>query len=229
MKTLLSLILSVILIMASTSASGEDINIKGKFGFGMIGGVAIHRGDVIDKGTYTGPGSDLGSSDADNSGVYGFDIFYGFTERIALDLTMTYRKTDIKVDGSEWGDVKTISLIPSIQFRYPLSQTVTPYIDVGMGININSFNESSSFNANNEDVIMDNSLALKIGTGLDFFARENLILNVALDWIYNKGDTVSNVTEDTVINGTTVNKGRYRSWETDLSGFNLMFGIRYLF
>ena len=122
--------------------------------------------------------------------------------------------------------------IPSLQFRYPLSQIVTPYIDFGMGININGFNESSYF-ASEEDVIMDNSLALKIGTGLDYFLKENLCFNMALDWIYNKADTADKINSGQIdIDGTTYKtiSGEKRGiWETDLSAFYLQFGVRYLF
>ena len=238
MKVLLTSILSIILIMGSTIASGEDI--KEKFGIGFIGGLALHTGSVIDGLSDTSSSLPAkfnisASSDAENAGIYGLDIFYGLTEHIAFDLSMTYRNTNIKVDGIDWGDVRTIALIPSLQFRYPLSQIVTPYIDFGMGININGFNESSLSFGTAEDVIMDNSLALKIGTGLDYFLKENLCFNITLDWVLNKADTADKLNSAQVIDestGTiykTIPGETIGTWETDLSAFYLQLGVRYLF
>ncbi|MFV1951947.1 MAG: hypothetical protein ACC630_08355, partial [Nitrospinota bacterium] len=97
----------------------------------------------------------------------------------------------------------------------------------------------------------DNSLALKIGTGLDYFVRKNLCFSMSLDWIFNKADTTDKISSKKVFTDGGYSNGIYEAapddytgprpiddtmrgqtigtWEKDLSGFNLMFGIRYLF
>ncbi len=92
-----------------------------------------------------------------------------------------------------------------------------PYGTLAVGININSFDEDSIIAP--LQVEPDNTFALKVGMGADYFVTPELALNGELGWKLNSGDTEFSL-PGVLPTGTL---------DTDLSAISFIAGVRYYF
>lgn len=73
--------------------------------------------------------------------------------------------------------------MPFMEFRTRYDHWA-PYVTAGAGINFNAVtNESRGI-----DISADNSLAVKVGLGADWFITDHIALNTEAAWKYNNAD-----------------------------------------
>lgn len=191
-----SLVISFAVLSLGFVQTANAQDTKGKWSMGIRGGISVYTSDDIDSG-------DVGPA---VSGV----LMYGVTEWLDLGLNTEWDTHDTDV-----GDIQTVSLLPTVQLRTRY-QALSPYALLGLGINFNSFDRDNSIKPFN--VSVDDSFALKVGVGADYFFTPNFAFNTELGWKYSEPDA------DLKLGGSKI-----AGEEFDASAFSALFGFRYYF
>ncbi len=213
LNTLLCVIsLSGAIFFLGVIPAAEAQNIQGKWGLGFRGGASFLTQDPL-----VGVEGDAGP-------IVSGNIVYGLTKVVALGFNVEWETHGTELLGVDFGRTTTVSLLPFVEFRGINGQFV-PYGVLGAGININSFDESDEFVTGCIivfgapcDVEPENTFALKVGAGADYFVTPTLVVNTELGWKLNSGDA------DSEIGGITVGTDDF-----DVSAFSLLFGVRAYF
>ncbi|MHB8481449.1 MAG: hypothetical protein ACYDBV_01740 [Nitrospiria bacterium] len=214
----ISIILFLFLIFRFSAAGAETFN--GKWEQGVRFGPSFTTQDIADQTT-----GDLGP-------VLNYNISYGLSDRFLMGLNLEWEKHRIKdrPSGFYFGDESTLSIIPTIEYHIIGVSTqqlinYSPYILGGIGVNINSFSESDNLNTACAPIACKispkNTLALKIGGGIDFFITSNLALNGEMDLKMNNG------TAD--ISGNYSGFTSTSSADNQMTVFSFLLGARYYY
>ncbi|MFQ5780744.1 MAG: hypothetical protein ACE5HN_08170 [Nitrospiria bacterium] len=152
------------------------------------------------------------------------NVLYSLSEIFSLGLNVEWEEHRVEkiLNSLDIGDATTISLIPFAQFRIPGLNGVSPYASFGIGLNINSFRDSSdirSICSQPCSIDPENTFALKISWGIDYFVTPNVTLNPEFGWKLNDGDFDARGSV-TGFEPPTDNKNNV---------FNMLIGIRYYF
>ncbi len=131
---------------------------------------------------YTMPSESHFGKGINFSGTLGF----GVTKHLAMELRVPYFQRDVigTADGLSSGRLSSLSLMLSVQGRYPIKNRFVPYLVAGGDYHLNTFsmNEEITNSWNNlgfniqESV--DHTFGFHFGAGLDFFLIENIVLNM---------------------------------------------------
>lgn len=166
---------------------------EGRWGIGLRGGGAFLSEDISEgfKGQ-TGP-------------IVSGHILYGLTDILSVGLNVEWEKHGIEVAGKSVGEAKTFSLIPFMEWRTITLGNASSYLSLGLGLNVNSFdrelqkviitdNITTAEQISSLDRLLlkkfepDNTWAVKISGGIDYFATQNLAVNTEVGWKSNSGD-----------------------------------------
>lgn len=135
---------------------------------------------------------------------------YAIKEWVRVGLMVEWHRHSIKMWGPEFGTLDTVSILPTIEFRPTRAyledhglRAVIPYGSLGLGVNTNSISKGSGL-PSTASVSFDNTLAFRIGGGLDIPITSNLMLNGELAWNRNSGDFQLNSTTGS-FNASTLN------------------------
>ncbi len=158
-------------------AGAQDV--QGKWGIGIQAGPSFMTQDINNEGP-----RDVGKLGPIVSG----DIIY-VMESGALGLHVEWETHKVKEDNVDVGDATTISILPFTELRLPATDAITSYISLGLGININSFDESSAVSSNCVappcKIELNNSFALRINGGIEYLITQNLALSTGIAWKLN--------------------------------------------
>jgi hypothetical protein len=113
-------------------ADAQDV--QGKWGLGIHAGPSFMTQDINSEEP-----SDVGKVGPIVNG----EIVYIMQDG-ALGLSVEWERHKVKESNVDLGDGTTISILPFTELRIPATENIIPYVSLGLGININSFNESSS-------------------------------------------------------------------------------------
>lgn len=218
-RTILPLFLVWFLFLPATTYSEEIGNIQGKWGGGIRAGGSFLTQDVnneIPGLTFSG-----------NAGLaFNAQAFYGLSKNLAVGVMLDWNRNsiDAKVGGlsASLGTLNAVSLMPYAELRTNYDRWA-PYLGMGLGININSFSVDSgvltgcALLGTNCSVKPDNTFALKVSAGTDYFLTENFALNADLGWKRNSGNV------DLTAAGVTT------SADFNASVMTLMVGVRAYF
>jgi outer membrane protein len=121
-------------------------------------------------------------ADVDNKLIPEIDISYFLTRNLALELILTVpQQHDVTVGGERIGSVKHLPPTLTMQYRWPLSRTLQPY--VGAGLNYTRFSDVRLADGA-LDIDRDSfGAALQIGADFPLSARMVLNLDVKKVWI----------------------------------------------
>lgn len=212
----------VILFFAVFDHEVRAQSVEGKWGIGIRGGGGLPDEDVSTAfESKTGP-------------IVSGNILYGLGDIFSVGLNIEWEKHDIEISGRGVGEAKTTSIIPLIEWRPIVSGAVSYYLSFGLGINMNSFNrderrrrtilsedltaeEIADLFTTPFEVDPENTMAIKISSGFDYFAAKNLAVNTEVGWKSNSGNM-----EFCFSLGCET-----RDW--DASVFTALLGFRYYF
>jgi hypothetical protein len=97
----------------------------------------------------------------------------------------------------------TSSLLPSIRFRYPITETLSPFVDLGAGMNFNAFNP---FNPKyvttlqvNEARITPQTIGYKVGAGIEFPIDKDMSFLLSVNYRTNPAKLSIKQTNGSVI------------------------------
>ena len=191
-------LLSSAILFSGISHATHSPRIKGKWGFGVRSGVSVYTSSEIDGG--------------DTAPIVSGLLTYGVSDWFNVGLNAEWEEHDVL-----GGDFRTISLLPTVELRANFSYLV-PYFSFGLGVNLNSFDRSSSTRARGVNVDPDDTVAFKVGLGADYFFTRAFALNTELGWRFNNANS-----------DLRSPSGPRSNIDSDASGFSALFGIRYYF
>ena len=214
-----SIILSLFLTCPFSTAGAETFN--GKWEQGARFGPSFLTQDLADQTVgYLGP-------------MVNYNISYGLSDQILVGLNLEWEKHQVKdrSSGFYFGDESTLSIMPTIEYHVigaSIQQQLinySPYILGGIGVNINSFTESDNLNTSCAPITCKispkNTLALKVGWGIDFFITSNLALNGEMDLKLNSGIAD--------ISGSYLGYASTTSADNRVSVLSFLLGARYFY
>jgi hypothetical protein len=190
-------------------------NIDGKLGVGLRGGGGHVTQEVTeDIKARFGPIGEI-------------NVFYGASPKLLVGVDLSWESYYLLLpcEGCRLGEATVVSVIPTVQYRLVDIGKFFPYVSLGLGINVNQFNESDRFGRTCTGcggIDTKNTFALKVGGGLDYFITPNFALNGAWSWKIN---TSSNAGYDVRVGETSL----VRSDDYRLHAFSLLFGFRYFY
>jgi len=131
---------------------------------------------------YTMPSESNFGKGINFGGTFGFCVM----KHLAIELRVPYFQSDVAgtANGLSSGRLSSLSLMLSVQGRYPIKNRFVPYLVAGGDYHLNTFslNEEIADSWNNlgfniqESV--DHTFGLHFGAGLDVFLIENIAVNM---------------------------------------------------
>ncbi len=190
----------------------QSVPIKTGWGTSLRAGGSFYDGDVIS------------TVSPDPAILVNGQLFYHINRDWHMGLSVEWEEHNATVSGVDFGTARTITLLPYIEFHFPVGRW-SPYASLGMGVNLNDFDENNQIAANCAalgfgpcDVSPDNTFGFRGGAGVDFFVTDSLAINAEAAWKSNSGD--GKIT----VGGTTVLQGNF-----DASAVQVLLGLRWFF
>jgi len=107
------------------------------------------------------------------------------------------------------GHQDTVSVLPTVELRPIQFGPVSPYVNMGFGVNVNSFGENTG-----NRISPSNTFAWRLGWGADYMLNKQCALNTEMAYKRNDGHA-------------TVNGVRNNDWNA--SSFGFLFGAKMFF
>jgi outer membrane protein W len=139
---------------------------------------------------YTMPSESNFEKGINIGGTFGF----GVTKHLAIELRVPYFQNNVmgKLHGLSSGRLSSLSMMLSVQGRYPIKNRFVPYLVAGGDYHLNTFNlkEETTNHWNdrgfNIQESVNHTLGLHFGAGLDVFLVENIALNLDVRYYTTK-------------------------------------------
>jgi opacity protein-like surface antigen len=200
--------------LTTGAAQAEDWKMQdggiepGKFVLGMRAGFAPVTQQV--SGSAPAPGgtsTDIGS-------LVNFEAMYSLNHWLLVGMMLEWERHSMSTDrfGIDLGHQDTVSVLPTVELRPVRFGPITPYVNMSMGVNVNSFGESSSIPG--ITISPSNTFAWRLGWGADYMVTKQLALNTEMAYKRNDGHV-------------TVNGVQNNDWNA--SSFGFLFGLKMFF
>jgi len=166
-----------------------------KSGFGARVSYVTYSGDEL---TLYGVAVDV---EADSTPSFGLNYTCLFNNYSSLELSIDYIRTDVQFEALGYslnmGELTQIPVLLTLRLHPGVSTKVKPYLGVGVGYYLNSF-DTNSFNASliygtGAEIDVDDSFGFHVSAGVEFFIAENYSFNLDLKYLLNKADAKVNV------------------------------------
>jgi opacity protein-like surface antigen len=172
---------------------------------------------------YTMPSESQFKKGINFSGTFGI----GVMKHVAVELRVPYFQHDVSgtADGLSSGRLSSLSLMLSVQGRYPINNRFVPYLVAGGDYHLNTFslneNITNSWNnlGFNIQESVDHTFGFHLGAGLDFFLVKNIALNLDVRYYtasLNGKRTLAHITSQETMTGTIGNM-KLNSLQTGIS------------
>ena len=197
---------SAVLLFTCFANEAHAQDTQGKWGIGIRGGMAFLSQDVAEE------------TKGKEGPIVSGNILYGLTNTLSVGLNAEWEKHRVEAVGQEFGDATTVSVIPFAEFHALGLGAFSPYLSLGLGLNLNSFSRNSFGNLAFTKVDPKETISIKAGGGADYFATRNLALNAEVGWKGNPSKV--DVCGPSIGCGTD-------DWK--MSVFSVLLGLRYYF
>src|SRR5215510_13001104 len=157
--------------------------------------------------------SDTLGTSTDVGSLVNFLGMYGLNTWLMVGMMVEWERHSMSSGGTDLGHQDTVSVLPTVEVRPVRYGPLTPYVNMGFGINVNSFGESSSLPPGT-NISPSNTFAWRLGWGLDYMITQRFALNTEMAYKRNDGHVT--------INGVQVN-----DWNA--SSFGFLFGAKMIF
>lgn len=194
--------------LLGSQAKAEDWKMEqggiepGKVMLGMRAGFAPLTQPLTDN-TSTGVGS-----------LVNFQAMYSLNHWLLAGMMVEWERHSISVErpSVDLGHQDTVSVLPTIEVRPVKFGPVIPYANMSIGVNVNSFGESSAISG--ATISPSNTFAWRLGWGADYMLTKQFALNTEMAYKRNDGHAT--------IDGAQVN-----DWNA--SSFGFLFGAKMFF
>lgn len=131
---------------------------------------------------YTVPSESYLKNGMNIGGTFGF----GVMRNLAIELRVPYSQGDVigTAGGLSSGRLSSLSLMLSVQARYPIKKRYVPYVVAGGDYHLNTFSLNEEITNSWKDLgfnieeRVDHTFGFHFGAGLDYFLLENIALNL---------------------------------------------------
>jgi opacity protein-like surface antigen len=194
------------LVNPADRAQGEEWKAEsggteaGKVILGMRAGFAPVTQQVT-----PGTSTDVGS-------LVNFVGLYSLNQWLLVGMMVEWERHSMSAGSVDLGHQDTVSVLPTVEIRPVRFGPLTPYANMGFGVNVNSFGESSSIGGTT--ISPSNTFAWRVGWGADYMITQRFALNTEMAYKRNDGHAT--------INGVQIN-----DWNA--SSFGFLFGVKMFF
>jgi Outer membrane protein beta-barrel domain len=143
-----------------------------------------------------------------------FEAMYSLNNWLLVGMMLEWERHSVDQErpALDLGHQDTVSVLPTVEIRPVRFGPITPYVNMSMGVNVNSFGESSSLRGNT--ISPSNNFAWRLGWGADWMFTKQLALNAEMGYKRNDGHA-------------TINGIRINDWNA--SSFGFLFGVKMFF
>jgi opacity protein-like surface antigen len=143
-----------------------------------------------------------------------FQAMYSLNNWLLVGMMLEWERHSVDQESPslDLGHQDTVSVLPTVELRPVRFGPISPYVNMSLGVNVNSFGESSGIAGNS--ISPSNTLAWRLGWGADYMITNQLALNAEMAYKRNDGHA-------------TINGVRNNDWNA--SSFGFLFGVKMYF
>lgn len=147
----------------------------------------------------------------DVGSLVNFQAMYSLNKWLLVGMMLEWERhaVDQERPQRDLGHQDTVSVLPTVELRPVNFGSLSPYVNMGFGVNVNSFGENTSTR-----ISPSNTLAWRLGWGADYMITKQFALNTEMAYKRNDGHV-------------TVNGARNDDWNA--SSFGFLFGVKMYF
>lgn len=152
-----------------------------------------------------------GNTSTDVGSLVNFQAMYSLNKWLLVGMMLEWERhaVDRERPYLDLGHQDTVSVLPTVELRPVNFGSLSPYVNMSMGVNVNSFGESSTIR-----ISPSNTFAWRLGWGADYMLTKQWALNTEMAYKRNDGHA-------------TVNGIRNNDWNA--SSFGFLFGVKMYF
>jgi len=140
------------------------------------------------------------------SPAFGVSLGLNFGRYLGLELAADGYEVNLQQRGlGGIGENAIYTIIPYLRLRYPMAgDRLQPYGLIGFGLGHTEFNDRKPPAANTQVNANDNSWAMGVGAGVEYFVTSNVAVGMELKYLYTPGHAMtigSNPTRDATVSG----------------------------
>ena len=201
-----ALLLGIVGFGAIEAYAVDDIAMKdggidpGRMYVGMRAGFAPLT-QQLTPGTSTAVGS-----------LVNFQAMYSLNTWLLIGMMLEWERHSVNIDGTsvDLGHQDTVSVLPTVELRPVRFGPIIPYVNMSLGVNVNSFGEDRNVSR----ISPSNNFAWRLGWGADWMITKQFALNGEMAYKRNDGHA-------------TVGGVRIDDWNA--SSFGFLFGVKMFF
>jgi opacity protein-like surface antigen len=143
-----------------------------------------------------------------------FQAMYSLNNWLLVGMMLEWERHSVDQESPslDLGHQDTVSVLPTVEVRPVRFGPISPYVNMSLGVNVNSFGESRGIGGNT--ISPSNTLAWRLGWGADYMVTKQLALNAEMAYKRNDGHA-------------TINGVRNNDWNA--SSFGFLFGVKMFF
>ena len=154
------------------------------------------------------------NSSTDVGPLVNFQAMYSLNKWFLAGMMLEWERHSISQESPniDVGHQDTVSILPTVEIRPVKFGQLVPYANMSVGVNVNSFGESSPFSSNT--ISPSNTFAWRLGWGADYMLTRQFALNAEMAYKRNDGHA-------------TIAGGLENDWNA--SSFGFLFGAKLFF
>jgi outer membrane protein with beta-barrel domain len=147
----------------------------------------------------------------DVGSLVNFEGLYSLNKWLLVGMMVEWERHSMSAGpfSVDIGHQDTVSVLPTVEIRPVRYGPLTPYANMGFGVNVNSFGGS-----NGNQISPSNTFAWRVGWGVDYMITQLFALNTEMAYKRNDGHA-------------TVNGVQFNDWNA--SSFGFLFGVKMFF
>jgi opacity protein-like surface antigen len=155
-----------------------------------------------------------GPTSTDVGSLVNFEGMYSLNTWLLIGMMLEWERHSMSSErfGTDLGHQDTVSVLPTVELRPVRFGPISPYVNMSLGVNVNSFGESNAIRGTT--ISPSNTLAWRLGWGADYMLTKQFALNTEMAYKRNDGHV-------------TVNGVRNNDWNA--SSFGFLFGVKMFF
>lgn len=205
-KRNLLLVIALLMGLGANQVRAEEPTVKdggtepGKVYLGMRAGFAPLT-QQLTPGTSTAVGS-----------LVNFQAMYSLNNWFLIGMMLEWERHSVNIEGPDidLGHQDTVSILPTIELRPVRLGSITPYVNMSFGVNVNSFGEARNI----ATISPSNTFAWRLGWGADWMITQRFALNGEMAYKRNDGHAT--------VGGVQIN-----DWNA--SSFGFLVGVKMFF
>jgi hypothetical protein len=152
------------------------------------------------------------NTSTDVGSLVNFQAMYSLNTWLLVGLMLEWERhaVDQERPSTDLGHQDTVSVLPTVELRPVRFGSLSPYVNMSFGVNVNSFGEDRGVGR----ISPSNTFAWRLGWGGDYMLTKQLALNAEMAYKRNDGHA-------------TINGVRVDDWNA--SSFGFLVGVKLYF